>query len=726
MLHGVDELFAAKDVDVQVVGGGLEVAVQHLHQVLDALIGGVAEGIGVDGLGDGDAVQGPGIGELGGGVQGGDEAVLLRAIGGVAAGSHGSAVLAAVGGCAGGLAVHHVGGDGQDGGRGLGIAVGVLLLHHVDEGLQQPLGDVVRAVVVVAVLGEIAHGLKAGDHAVILVADGAHLGVLQRADGVHTVGEACDAGGEGAAHIGVDQRHLSGFVVVFVVHVVDEVQRVDIQAGQPVQHADVGGLDLVPGEVLAGDGAVGRGHLLAALLVDAAVDGVQQRLEQIRARAEELNLLAGLGGGYAAADAVIVAPYGLHHLVVLILDGGGGDGNVRAVAAERFGHVGGVEDGHVGLGRGAHVLQRMQEAEIVLRHQRTAVQAGAAHGEGRPHGVAGEELLIALDAGELDHAELHDHVVDQLLGLLLGDEAALQVALDVDVQEGGDAADGHGGAILRLDGGQVAEVHPLEGFLGVGGGLGNVKAVLFRHHLHILQGIDLLGDLLALADDLVGHDAGAAVGEVLLLLGDQHVDAVQGHAAVVAHDAAAAVGVRQAGDDVALAGRAHFRRVGLEHCVGVGEVVFGEDALQLRVGFVPGLLAAVDGHADAAEGHKGALQGLVGLQADDLLEILQVLGDVAGAVGHEGGHDVGVHVQHAALCTLLLLQLLQRIPELVGGVRRAGEEGFVASVGAVVMLDKIADVDLFLPEEAVKVVPLFKMIHGFASCQFEMKANARG
>ena len=711
MLHGVDELLAAEDVDVQMVGGGLEVAVQQLHQVFDALIGGLAEGIGIDGLGDGDAVQRPGIGELGGGVEGGDEAVLLCAVGGVAAGGEGSTFLAAVGGCAGGLAVHHVGGDGQDRGRGLGIAVGVLLLDHLDEGLQQPLGDVVSAVVVVAVLGEVADRFKAGHHAVVLVADGADAGVLQRADGVHTVGEACDAGGEGAAHVGVDQRHLSGLVVVLVVHVVDQVQGVDIQAGQPVQHTDVGGLDLVPGQVFAGDGTVGRGYLLAALLVDAAVDGIQQRLEQVRAGAEELDLLAGLGGGDAAADAVVVAPHGLHYLVVLILHGGGGDGDVRAVAAEGLGHVAGVEDGHVGLGRGAHVFQRVQEAEVVLGDQGTAVQARAAHSQRGPYGVAGEELLIALDAGELDHAELHDHMVDQLLGFGLGDQAVLQVALDVDVQERGDAAHGHGGAVLRLDGGQVAEVQPLEGLLGVGGGLGDVKAVLGGHHLHVLQGVDLLGDLLPLPDDLVHHDAGAAVGEVLLLFGDQHVDAVEGHAAVVAHNAAAAIGIRQAGDNVALAGGAHFRRVGLEHRIGVGEVIFGEDALQLRVGLVAGLLAAVDGHADAAEGHKGALEGLVRLQADDLLQVLQLLGNIAGAVGGQGRYDMGVHIQHAALGTLLLLKLLKGAPELVRRLGGPGQEGFIPGVGGIVMLDEITDIDFFLPEEAIEAIPLLKIVH---------------
>ena len=57
MLHGVDQLLLAKDVDVQVVGTLIEVAVHDLHQILDALALAVTQCIGVDGLGVGDAVQ---------------------------------------------------------------------------------------------------------------------------------------------------------------------------------------------------------------------------------------------------------------------------------------------------------------------------------------------------------------------------------------------------------------------------------------------------------------------------------------------------------------------------------------------------------------------------------------------------------------------------------------------------------------------------------------------
>ncbi len=301
-------------------------------------------------------------------------------------------------------------------------------------------------------------------------------------------------------------------------------------------------------------------------------------------------------------------------------------------------------------------------------------------------------------------------MVDELLGLGLGEGAGSQVAANVDVQEGRDAADGHGGAVLSLDGGQVAEVEPLDGLAGVAGGLGDVEAVGLRHFLHAAQGADLLGDLLALTDHVVGHGAVAAVGEVLLLLGDQEVDAVEGHAAVVAHDAAAAIGVGQAGDDVAVASGAHLRRIGVEDGLVVGLVVLVEDLVVLIVHMEAIGLGRLLGHLDAAVGHEGTLEGLVGLKAHNALELGVVGVDVARAVGGQARDDLGLAVENAAVGALGGLELLHTAPKLVGRLGRTGEEALVAVVGGVVVLDEVANIDVVLPVASLEAVPF--LAHG--------------
>ena len=650
------------------------------------------------------------VGQLCHRVQGSQQAVLLCAVAGVCTGSKRGECGTAIGQSAGVLAVHHVGGDGQDRGGSLRVAVGVALLDHLQEGAQQPHADLVGAVIIVAVLGEVALGLKAGGKAA-LVTHYLHLGVLDGAQGVDDVGEACNAGGKGAAHVGVDKGHLGFLIVVFVVHILDQVQHIDVQASQPVQHLDILGQHLVVVQVLAGDGGIVGAALLVALLVHTAVDGVQQALGQVGAGTEELHLLAGLGGRHAAADGVVIAPHGLHHVVVLVLDAAGVDGHLGGVLFKGLRQGGGVQHRQVRLRGGAHVLQGVEEAVAVLGDHAAAVHADAAHFQGGPHGVAGEQLVVAGDAGELDHAELHDHVVDELLSLALGQDALVQIALDIDVEEGGDAAHAHSGAVLGLDGGQIAEVQPLAGFLGGLCRLRDIIAVGLGHLLHALQGADLAGDLLAQADHVVGHGAVAAVGKVLLLELDQCIDAVQGHAAVVAHDAAAAISVRQAGDDMGVAGRLHLRSVGIKHSLIVGAGIIGKDLVQLGAGLVAVGGAGLLCHLDAAVGHEGALEGLVGLQTHDLLQILQAFVDIAGAVSSQAADHFGLHIQHAALGALGLLQLLQGPPQLVGRLGGAGQKAFVAVIRGVVLLDEVAHIDFFFPDAALKAFPLFKIDH---------------
>ena len=144
-------------------------------------------------------------------------------------------------------------------------------------------------------------------------------------------------------------------------------------------------------------------------------------------------------------------------------------------------------------------------------------------------------------------------------------------------------------------------------------------------------------------------------------------------------------------------------------------MILVEDLVELVVHVEAVVLGRLLGHLDAAVGHEGALQGLVGLQADDLLEVLGVLADVARAVGGQAGDNLGLALEDAVVGALLGLELLDLAPKLVGGVGRAGEERVVAVVGGVVALDEVADVDVVHPVATLKAVPLFAKLHCHAS-----------
>ena len=116
------------------------------------------------------------------------------------------------------------GGDGQDGLRRDGAAVHRQALDLTHDGGDDPLGDVVGAVVVVAVDREVAFGAVTDDQVVIgaldvlvlvafkvlrvLVVDRVDLGILDGGQGVGGDGQAGHAATEGAVHLLVVQRHL--------------------------------------------------------------------------------------------------------------------------------------------------------------------------------------------------------------------------------------------------------------------------------------------------------------------------------------------------------------------------------------------------------------------------------------------------------------------------------------------------------------------------------------
>ncbi len=342
---------------------------------------------------------------------------------------------------------------------------------------------------------------------------------------------------------------------------------------------------------------------------------------------------------------------------------------------------------------------------------------------GHPGRVAGEQIVIFGRAQETDDAQLDDEIVDDFLRLFLGHQPGFEVALEIDVEEGRDAAQRHGRAVLLLHAGEVAEIEPLHGFLRGGRRSGNVEAVFGRHFLELAERADLFAQFLAVADDLVGRPFEVERRLLVLLALDQPVDAVERDPAIVADDPPAAIGVGQAGQDVPAAAAADVGGVGVEHSGIVGLAIFGEDLDDLRVGLEAVRLEAVGHHLQAAVGHDRPLQRRLGLQADDDLIVLV---DVAGVVRGDRARDLR-DVEHALLA-LLDEQVGQLLPDRRGALGRAGEERLVAIIGRVVLLDEVADVDLLGPQAWLEVcaIAAFRLGLGLENRRGHWKISVLG
>ena len=111
---------------------------------------------------------------------------------------------------------------------------------------------------------------------------------------------------------------------------------------------------------------------------------------------------------------------------------------------------------------------------------------------------------------------------------------------------------------------------------------------------------------------------------------------------------------------------------------------------------------SLHGDTDTAVDVQGALERLVSLKTDDGLLVLV---DVAGRVSGDARHDLGVHVEDAALLALLLEQAENRVPQVLRALGRTGEEGLVTLVRGVVALDEVANIHLALPITSGKTFP---------------------
>ena len=167
-----------------------------------------------------------------------------------------------------------------------------------------------------------------------LVAHDADLSVLDRTQAVGDHRKAGDPERHRSQNVAIVKRHLQAFVEVLVVHVVDAVHRMHVGARQPLHRGVELRHDVVVVEEFAGDRQCLGSDLVAGYLVAAAIDGIEQRLGEIDAGAEELHLLAEPHGRDAAGDAVVIAPERPHQIVVFVLQRGRVLADLDAVALE--------------------------------------------------------------------------------------------------------------------------------------------------------------------------------------------------------------------------------------------------------------------------------------------------------------------------------------------------------------------------------------------------------
>ena len=509
------------------------------------------------------------------------------------------------------------------------------------------------------------------------------------------------------------QSHLESFVAVLIVHVVDAVQRVNIQVCQPTHHIFVLIHYIIIIEVIAFNRSILRAYLivLASLCINSfvltAIDCIQQALCEVCSCTEELHVLTNSHGRYAASDCIVIAVSNSHQVIVFILERRSVDGELCTVSLERSRQTLRPQNGQVRFWSSAQVFQGVQVTEAGLCNHGSAVNTHTADGFGNPLRVAGEQCIVFRCSCELYHTQLHDEVVDKFLSLFFCQDALLHISFNININESRSTAKAHCSTVLILNSTQITEVQPLDSFLSVGSRLGNIESIPLSHSLQSLQSLYLFCEFFSQTDDFFCHGT-ASNCLLMFLVFDQLVNTIQCNSTIVTDDTATTVSIRQTGDDCIVSCRTHFRCVNIEYAFVMSLPVMLKDVADFRIYFIAISLASFFCHTDTTERLQRTLQRLVSLEAyDGFLVLIQI----TCFVGIYSRYNLCIHVQHAAIFPFFLEQVQNLVPQFGCCSSRASQKAFVAFIRCVVLLNEVQYIYVGSPCSADEAFPF--LLHCF-------------
>ena len=260
------------------------------------------------------------------------------------------------------------------------------------------------------------------------------------------------------------------------------------------------------------------------------------------------------------------------------------------------------------------------------------------------------------------YPELHYKIINKLLRRRLCKCSVLKIALNVNIKEGAYPSERHRRSVLLLYSGEIREIRPLYRLSRVGGRTAYIVSVHCRHFLHITEKGYLLIKLLVKPYLLIKKILLRQSRLVLFLLLYKTVDSVKRHSSVIADYSAPAVSVRQSGNDMAVAGKAHLVGIRSENTVIMGRPVL-ELAFYLIAELIAVSLARLTRHSNSAERVYAPFERTVGLHSDNKLLVLIY---IPGSIACKRGYSLCVYIKNPAVETLQLKKRIYPGHKLLG------------------------------------------------------------
>ena len=177
----------------------------------------------------------------------------------------------------------------------------MIFFNLIKECTKKPYTNLIGTLIIVTVTWEVSLCLKSY-YNTIFITNCLNFCVLNCTQRVNYMRESCNTGCECTAYIGINKSHLSSFVVIFIMHILNQVQNIYIQTCQPVKHAVITFHNLIIVKVFGRNRFVGRSDLIKFFFIHTTIDCVQQRFCKVCSCSEELHFLTCLCSRYTTAD----------------------------------------------------------------------------------------------------------------------------------------------------------------------------------------------------------------------------------------------------------------------------------------------------------------------------------------------------------------------------------------------------------------------------------------
>jgi len=183
--------------------------------------------------------------------------------------------------------------------------------------------------------------------------------------------------------------------------------------------------------------------------------------------------------------------------------------------------------------------------------------------------------------------------------------------------------------------------------------------------------------------------------EVFLLPSDETISPIESQTAVVTDDTATSIVVRQPREEAVTTEGADLVGIYIEDTIIVGLAVVGEDIGNAGVHFETILMDGLLDDLVPTEGLHGTTKDLVSLQTNDNFVILI---NIAWSERRDTRNRAGIDRAYTMWVFALFLKSLEAVlPDALGLLRRAGEEGGVTIIRGDILRNEVADVEFDFP-----------------------------